>query len=104
MNAEQLTYGAKWSWREGALKDIWECSLCVILLSCTIKLWAEAVNTAVYLLYKTSLSQSANKFPFELWSGIKTQLRNVRVFGSEEYVRIPDQLRKKLYQKSDKLM
>jgi transposase InsO family protein len=67
-------------------------------------LWAEAVNCAIYLLNRTSSSQTPNISPYEIWHGIKPQLAHVRVFGSEGYVYIPEQLRTKLDRKSRKLI
>lgn len=69
-----------------------------------LELWAEAVNCAVYILNRTSSSQTPNKTPFELWNGMKPQLGHVKVFGSTGYVHIPDQLRTKLDKKSEKMI
>lgn len=69
-----------------------------------LNLWAEAVNCAVYLLNRTSSSQTPNITPFELWHGMKANLEHVRTFGCEGYVHVPDQLRTKLDSKSRKLM
>lgn len=65
-----------------------------------LKLWAEAVNCAVYLLNRSSSSQTKDITPYELWTGNKPCLTHVRVFGSEGYVHIPDEKRKKLDKKS----
>lgn len=70
----------------------------------SLDLWAEAVNCAVYILNRTSSSQCPNKTPFELWNGIKPQIGHLKVFGSVGYVHIPDQLRKKLDKKSEKMI
>lgn len=70
----------------------------------SLELWAEAVNCAVYLLNRTSSSQTPKKTPFELWNGIKPQVGHVKVFGSIGYVHIPDQLRTKLDKKSEKMI
>lgn len=69
-----------------------------------LDLWAEAVNCAVYILNRTSSSQTPNKTPFELWNGIKPQIGHVKIFGSVGYVHIPDQLRTKLEKKSEKMI
>lgn len=69
-----------------------------------LNLWAEAVNCAVYVLNRTSSSQTPNITPMELWSGVKPSLDHVRIFGCEGYVHVPDQLRKKLDCKSRKMM
>lgn len=70
----------------------------------SLDLWAEAVNCAVYLLNRTSSSQTPQKTPFELWNGIKPNVGHVRVFGSTGYVHIPDQLRTKFEKKSEKMI
>lgn len=69
-----------------------------------LNLWAEAVNCAVYILNRTSSSQTPNKTPYELWNGVKPLLGHVKVFGSIGYVHVPDQLRTKLDKKSEKMI
>lgn len=59
------------------------------------KFWAEAVNTAVYVLNRTAPTRIADKTPFELWHGKKPNIDNFKVFGSEVYVHIPKQKRQK---------
>ncbi|EZA47901.1 Copia protein, partial [Ooceraea biroi] len=44
------------------------------------------------------------KTPYEVWTGKKPRLNHIRVFGSEAYVPIPKQLRKKWDKKSQKLI
>jgi hypothetical protein len=67
-------------------------------------LWAEAVNCAVYLLNRTTSSQSPNKSPYEIWTEEKPDLKHVKTFGCTGYVHIPDQLRTKFNKKSEKLI
>lgn len=67
-------------------------------------LWAEAVNTAVYILNRTSNSRSKDTTPFELWTNRKPTLKHVRVFGSKAYMHVPDSQRTKLEPKSKKLI
>lgn len=69
-----------------------------------LNLWAEAVSCAVYLLNRTSSSQTPNITPMEMWSGVKPSLDHVRIFGCEGYVHVPDQKRNKLDCKSHKMM
>lgn len=59
------------------------------------KFWAEAVNTASYLLNR-SPSKSIKSTPEEVWSGKKPNLSHVKVFGCKAYTHIPTQKRKKL--------
>jgi len=67
-------------------------------------LWAEAVNTAVYILNRTATSQAPNSTPYELWTGKKPALDHIRTFGCETFLHIPKEQRNKLAAKSKKLM
>lgn len=68
-------------------------------------LWAEAVNTAVYLInrYYTS-SLPDNKTPEEYWTGAKPNLKHLRLFGSEVMVHTSKQKRAKWDYKSEKMI
>lgn len=68
------------------------------------ELWSEAVNTAVYILNRTSSTQVKNMTPHENWFGHKPETKHIRIFGSAAYMLIPPQLRKKWDPKSKKLM
>ena len=68
------------------------------------RLWAEAVNTAVYVLNRTPSSRSKPVTPYEIWTGNKPDLSHVRIFGCDAYVHVPKQLRKKWDAKSEKLI
>lgn len=59
------------------------------------KLWAEAVNTANYVLNRTGTSSVAGMSPIELWSGRAIDLHDFNVFGRTVYCHIPAQLRTK---------
>ncbi|KAK9694716.1 GAG-pre-integrase domain [Popillia japonica] len=67
-------------------------------------LWAEAVNTSVYILNRTPNVHTPNSTPFELWTGRKPLLNHLKVFGSEVFMHIPDNLCKKPEPKSRKLI
>lgn len=67
-----------------------------------LELWAEAVNTAVYLLNRTPNSHTKDSTPYEKWTGKKPSLDHVKVFGSDAYLHVPDSLRKKLSKKGEK--
>jgi transposase InsO family protein len=63
--------------------------------------WGEAIMTATYLrnLIPTkmrSLEGERMTTPFQEWKGIRPNLQHLRIFGSECWVHIPKQLRKKL--------
>eukprot|EP00253_Pinus_taeda_P024437 PITA_24437 len=59
-------------------------------------LWAEAINTAVYLKYKSPTRCLGFKTPFEALLGLKPTANNFRIFGSKSYAHIPKEDRKKL--------
>lgn len=64
-------------------------------------LWAEACNTAIYILNRTGKTKVENKFPHELWYKRKVEnLNHLRVFGTGCYVHIPKQFRSKFDNKS----
>ena len=52
-------------------------------------LWAEAVNTSVYLLNRLPTKSVNGKTPIEAWSGIKPTANHLRVFGSLCYFHVP---------------
>ena len=68
------------------------------------KFWAEAVNTAVYLLNRSPTVAIKDKTPEEAWSGRKPRINPLKVFGSLAFVWVPNALRTKLDAKSQKLM
>lgn len=57
--------------------------------------WAEAVNTAVYTINRTGTSSIPGSTPYELWFKKEFDIRYLKEFGSEVYVHVPKQLRKK---------
>jgi hypothetical protein len=64
------------------------------------ELWAEACNTAVYILNRTGPTPVESKTPLELWTGSYATLGHLCDFGTECYVHIPRQKRHKWDQKS----
>ena len=64
--------------------------------------WAEAVNTAVYLLNRCPTKALLNKTPIEAWSGRKPSVRHFKVFGCLCYSRVPKERRSKLDETSEK--
>lgn len=67
-------------------------------------LWAEAVNTAVYVFNRTPKSKNPKQTPFEIWHGKKPDLSHIRVFGSVAYVHVPHQMRRKLDAKAKRML
>jgi hypothetical protein len=76
-------------------------------------LWAEAVNTACYVINRVP-NRTSTTTPFESWFGKKPSVSHMRIFGSMAYVLIPEVKRRKFdknaeqvifvgYGKSDKL-
>lgn len=68
------------------------------------KFWAEAVNTAVYILNRTGNSNVEGKCPFELWYRKSAKIDHLRIFGSEVFIHIPKEKRCKLDPKATKCM
>ncbi|UYV67852.1 hypothetical protein LAZ67_5002251 [Cordylochernes scorpioides] len=68
----------------------------------SLKLWAEAVNTATYVLNRTGPTQIEGKTPYELWFDKKPAVDHLRIFRTECFVHVPDEKRRKLDAKSEK--
>ena len=56
-------------------------------------LWAEAINTAVYLRNRVPTRSVKNMTPFEAWSGKKPSIGHIRTFGSLAYAHIDKAVR-----------
>ncbi|UYV67549.1 hypothetical protein LAZ67_5001172 [Cordylochernes scorpioides] len=65
-----------------------------------LELWAEAVNTAVYLLNRCTTKVLGNSTPYEIWYKRKASILHLKTFGCNAYVHIPKDNRKKLDKKS----
>ncbi|KAK5841099.1 hypothetical protein PVK06_010007 [Gossypium arboreum] len=59
-------------------------------------MWAEAVNTAVYIQNRLPTKALAHKTPFEAWFGFKPSLAYMKVFGCLCYSQVPAVKRDKL--------
>lgn len=64
--------------------------------------WAEAVNTAAYLINRGPSVPLEHNIPEEVWSGKEVKLSHLKVYGCVAYVHISDQGRNKLDPKSKK--
>ena len=64
--------------------------------------WAEAVGCSVYLFNKSPTVIVQDKIPEEAWSGTKTSVALLIIFGSVAFAHIPDELRRKLDKKSER--
>ena len=58
-------------------------------------LWAEAINSCVYVLNRTRKVKNSEKTPYELWFKKKPEIHHLRIFGAEVYAHIPRQRRLK---------
>lgn len=65
-------------------------------------IWAELVRTAIYILNRTRKTPVDDKSPHELWFGRKPRITHLRIVGSECYVHVPSQKRKKMDSKAIK--
>ena len=57
--------------------------------------WDKAVGCSVYLLNRSTTVTVQDKIPEEAWSGTKTSVSHLRIFGSVTFAHIPDELRRK---------
>lgn len=65
------------------------------------RLWAEAVHTAAYVLNRTAPTGVDDKStPYGLWHSREADISHLKIFGTECFVHIPDQKRKKLDKKA----
>jgi len=60
------------------------------------RMWAETVNTAVYLINRSPAKKPRGKCPEQVWdSHERIDLSHLRIFCCDAYVHVPDQKRKK---------
>ena len=59
-----------------------------------LELWAEVVNTCVYVLNRSYTKSLENVTPYERWSGRKPAVDHLRVFGSVVHVKTTGMLNK----------
>lgn len=63
--------------------------------------WAEAANTAVFLLNRLPTKAVNGKTPYEAWYGYKPLLKNLKVFGCLCFTHVPQIKRDKLDKKAE---
>ncbi|CAF4946395.1 unnamed protein product [Pieris macdunnoughi] len=68
------------------------------------KFWAEAVATAAYVINRSPTKSLQYKTPEELWSGIKPNISNIKVFGCRAMMHVPKEKRLKWDCKSKELI
>ena len=54
------------------------------------------MNTAIYLKNRSPTVEVEDKTPYEVWTGIKPNIKHLRIFGSTCYALIPKETRSKL--------
>lgn len=85
-------------------RSLQEMASCMLLDANLPKVyWGEAILTATFIQNRLP-SRAVDKTPFELWTGSKPNLKDLRIFGCEAYVWIPDAKRKKFDPRSKKLV
>ena len=63
--------------------------------------WTEAVACSVYILNRSPTSIVQGKVPKEKWSGLKVIVSHFRIFGCAIFAHVPEELRKKLDDRSE---
>lgn len=66
------------------------------------RFWAEALATATYLRNRCPTTAVKGKTPFEVLTGKKPNVENLRIFGCDAYAHVPKDERKKLDSKTKK--
>lgn len=64
--------------------------------------WAKAFSCAVYLINRSPTKSSKSCTPNEAWYGKKPKVSHLKTFGCLAYAHVPDSLRTKLDDKSEK--
>jgi transposase InsO family protein len=78
-------------------KTVIEMSRCILFEKKLRRfLWAEAVNTSVYLLNRLPTKFVQSRTPLEAWSGVRPTAKHLKVFGSLCYFHVPSAKRGKL--------
>lgn len=54
------------------------------------KYWPEVIKAASYLKNRIITNTVENKTPYEIFSGKKPNIRNLRLYGNKVFVRVPE--------------
>jgi hypothetical protein len=65
----------------------------------TQELWAEAVDTTIYLVNMSPSLVLVEKTPNEVWSDKNAFVENLKVFGCDAFVHVPKEKRCKMDKK-----
>ena len=52
--------------------------------------WGEALSTACYLVNRSPLAALGLRTPMEIWSGVKSSYKFLRIFGCEAYYHVKE--------------
>jgi len=58
------------------------------------RFWPEIIKTAAYLKNRTLANTIEKKTPYEILTGRKPNISNLRIYGSRVFVRVPEEKRK----------
>lgn len=64
------------------------------------RFWAEAINTAAFVLNRSVPIGPRSETPYELWCGKKMDVKDFKNFGDEVFTHVPKQRRKKWHAKA----
>ncbi|GAU44851.1 hypothetical protein TSUD_112250 [Trifolium subterraneum] len=68
------------------------------------RFWAEAAATSVYIINRCPTKKLLDKTPYEAWTGAKPSVCHFKVFGSLCFRHVPEQLRRKLDDRSQAMV
>jgi hypothetical protein len=68
------------------------------------KFWGEATSTAVYIINRSPTKKLQNKTPHEAWTVLKPSVSHFRIFGSLSFKHVPNQVRRKLNDRSQPMI
>jgi hypothetical protein len=66
--------------------------------------WVEVVAFLVYILNRSPTKSVKDKVPQEAWSGTKSSVSHIRIFGFKAYAHVPEEIRRKLDSISEKFI
>ena len=55
------------------------------------KFWVQAIDTAVFIINWSLVTNNCTKTPYELWKGKPANVKYFRIFGSKCYIKREDQ-------------
>jgi len=65
-------------------------------------LWAEAIDTSIYLLNRLPTNSVQSRTPLKAWSSVRPTAKHLKVFGSLCYFHMPSAKRGKLDERAEK--